>query len=169
MARQVKLFSKAALRRPLPPDRPLNTPQYNLTFGRRRKGKDEPKDIRKLQNGKRLKDIVRRLQAHQSANLADFIRHRADYVIAAACHCPKSQHIEDWLPRWAADNLHVPGFPDMDAKMAVAIEVARQDRENRGSAAYEPELDRLSAEEIAELLPTTFDDRQACGRSGRAI
>jgi len=55
--------------------------------------------------------------------------------------------LEEWLPRWAADHLHVPGFPDLDAKLAVAIACA-------------PEFERLSAEEIAELLPTTFDDRQ---------
>jgi hypothetical protein len=143
MARQVKIFSKAALRRPLPPDRPLNTPQYNLIYGRRRK--DGPKNIPRLRNGKKLKGIVRRLEIHRSTNRDDFIRHRADYLIAAACHCPDSVELEDWLPHWAADYLHVPGAPDLDAKLAVAIACAP---------------DRLSAEQVAELLPTTFDDRQ---------
>jgi hypothetical protein len=144
MARQVKIFSKAALRRPLPPDRPLNTPQYNLIYGRRRKD-GGPKNIPRLRNGKRLKDIVKRLEIHRSTNRDDFIKHRADYLIAAACHCPDSVELQDWLPHWAADCLHVPGAPDLDAKLAVAIACAP---------------DRLSAEEVAELLPTTFDDRQ---------
>jgi hypothetical protein len=84
MARQVKIFSKAALRRPLPPDRPLNTPQYNLIYGRRRK--DGPKNIPRLRNGKRLKDIVRRLEIHRSTNRDDFIRHRATRIYGAKGH-----------------------------------------------------------------------------------
>ena len=66
-------------------------------------------------------------------------------MIAAACHCPDTVELDEWLPHWVADYLYVPDGPDLGAKMAAAIACAPG---------------RLSAEEVAELLPTTFDDRQ---------
>jgi hypothetical protein len=149
MSRQLKIqrFRKAEPLRPLPDDdRRLKTPQWDAKFGRRWRKNEGPKHIPRLRNGKRLKDIIRRLEFHRSANRDDFIRHRADYMIAAACHCPDSQHLEDWLPQWCIDHLFVPDFPNLEEKMQVVI-------------ACEP--GRLSAEEVAELLPTTFDERQA--------
>src|SRR5215469_12660827 len=148
MARQIEKFRKAKPRRPSPPDRKWNTPQYDAMM-RRRYGSG-PKNVRVWQNGKRLKDIIKRLEFHQSSNFDDFIRKRPDYLIAGACHCPESEELEDWLKQWFADHLDMPGFPDLDVKMQVLID-------------YRHKLKRLSPEEIAKLLPTTFDDRQAIG------
>jgi hypothetical protein len=150
--RDTKKFRKASLRpRPSPPDdapdRKLKTPQYNEMM-RRRHGRG-PKNVAKWQNGKRLKDIIKRLAFHRSTNPDDFAKHRADYLIAAAHHCPESQHLEDWLPRWFDDHLLLPGLSNLDVKMTVIFDHGR--------------LEGLSAEEVAALLPTTFDERQALG------
>jgi hypothetical protein len=125
-------------------DRPIRSPQFDQTYGKRRRlaGQHE---ISKVRNGARLKDLVRLVQAHRRENLSNFIRQRGNYLIAAACHCPRSVDLADWLPNWAALHLNVPRCPDLDAKLAVAI-------------ACEPP--RLSAEEAARLLRVTFDRRQ---------
>jgi hypothetical protein len=146
--RHIEKFRKAKPRRPSPPERKLKSPQYDAMM-RHRHGSG-PKNVRVWQNGKRLKDIRRRLEFHQNARFHDFIKDRGKYLIAAACHCPESEELEIWLPRWFADHLHMPGFPDLDAKMQVLID-------------HKHKLKQLSPEEIAKLLPTTFDDRQALG------
>jgi hypothetical protein len=150
--RDTKKFRKASLRPSPPPpndapDRKLKTPQYNEMM-RRRHGSG-PKDVAKWQNGKRLKDIIRRLEHHRSTNPEDFVKHRADYLIAAAHHCPESQHLEYWLPRWFDNHLLVPGLSNLDVKMTVIFDHER--------------LEGLSAEEVAALLPTTFEEREALG------
>jgi hypothetical protein len=142
----IEKFRKGRPRRPSPPERKLKTPQYDEMM-RRRYGRGR-KNVRVWQNGKRLKDIRRRIEFHQSAKFHDFIKDRGKYLIAAACHYPESEELEVWLPRWFADHLQMPGFPDLDVKMQVLID-------------HKHKLKRLSPEAIAELLPTTFDDRQA--------
>jgi len=104
-----------------------------------------PHEIEKVRNGATLKHLLCLVQAHRRENLSDFLKHRGNYLISAACHCPKSVELEDWLPRWAAQHLHVPGRTTLDAKTAVAI-------------ACKP--GRLSPDEIAKLLRVTFAKRR---------
>jgi hypothetical protein len=104
-----------------------------------------PHEIEKVRNGATLRDLRRLVQTHRRENLSDFLKHRGDYLIAAASHCPESVELEDWLRRWAMEYLHVPGLTTLDAKTAIAI-------------ACKP--GRLSVEEIAKLLRVTFAKRR---------
>jgi hypothetical protein len=123
--------------------RPLRTPQYDQTFGRRARERSQtPRQIAIFRNGKRLRDIAKLITARRRSNFLEHCKREniSKLVAVIAHHCPLSVSLENWLPSWVQQHFQCP--------TEYLLEAAKLPRRS------------YTGDEIAEELGVTFEERQ---------